>query len=578
MAQVISGEILVKCLAKEGVKRIFGITDAGYHSVMAAAVAHGIRWVSPRHEAAAVHMAEGAFKTTGEIPVAMAGYGPGSANMVGGLLCAREEGVPVIAISSQVQREIGYPFKSGVFQGVNAYDYMKPVCKWNTVLHDWRRIPEVIQRAFREAVAGRPGPVHIDIPYDVLFEEVDDSEMQYLEPWQYRAMDQGPSAAQIEEAAALIAGAKNPLLIAGTGILNSGCWDEYRELVDLLNCPATTTTAARSALDNSHPNCLFSLGDGAIAARQEADVILALGTRLGNLDLPFDCYFGDPATQKLIQVDWDPRNIGHNRPIHMGIVADAAATTKALLERLREMGVQPASGELAQKYRELERIQWAEEIDDPPLIYTGDQIHPGSSVLAAAKVFGPNAINVGDGGNTSLYNAFYTKFTQPRTSLGIFEFGDLGIGVPYAVGAKLANPDKEVYAIVGDGAAGFNFLEMETAVREKAKITVIVHAEEHWSMEEMAQKIYFEFDDTKLVGVQQAPIRWDKMGESMGCYGEYVEKPEELEAAFQRAKDQELPAVVCVKTDLYANLLPPYWERFLQVYEGPPEEDEEEDW
>jgi acetolactate synthase I/II/III large subunit len=567
MAQVTGAEVMVKCLTKEGVKRIFGITDAGYHPVMASAVANGIRWVSPRHESAAAHMAEGVYKSAGEIPVAMAGYGPGTANIVPGLLCAREEGVPVVAVSSQVPTTLGYPFRSGTYQAINQYDLMKPVCKWNEAVHQWKRIPEVIQAAFREAMAGRPGPVHVDIPYDILYEEGDDSELQYLEPHQYRVMVLEPSAAQIKEMARLVAGAENPLLIAGTGVLNSGGWDGFRELVELLNCPATTTMAARSAFDNNHPNYLFGLAQGALTARREADVILALGTRLGSMDLPYARYFGEQGSQKLIQVDVDPRNVGVNRPVDMAVIADAKATIDALLDELKQMDIKPAGGEMVKKYKELEEPEFA-VLQQVPRDYAGELIHPAASVHAAAAVFGPEAINVGDGGNTSLFNGVYVNFTKPRTSLGIFEFGHLGIGIPYAIGAKLANPEKDVYLITGDGAAGFNFMEMETAVRENVKITVIVHAEESWCMEEIAQLAFFEGDASQVIACQQNAVRWDKMAEAMGCYGAYVDKKDDLTPALEAAKKHELPAVVCVKTDRFANLIPPMVERFMEVYEG----------
>lgn len=567
MGEVTGGEVIVKCLVKEGVKRIFGITDAGYHPAMASAVANGIRWVSPRHESAAAHMAEGAYKSTGEIPVAMAGYGPGTANIVPGLICAREEGVPVVTISSQVPTSLGYPFKSGVYQGTNQYDLMKPVCKWNEVVHQWKRIPEVIQTAFREAMAGRPGPVHLDIPYDIIYEEGDDSELPYLEPHQYRVMALEPPAAQIEDVARLMAEAENPLLIAGTGVLNSGGWEEFREMVELLNCPAATTIAARSAFDNNHPNYLFGLSQGALTARQEADVILAVGTRLGSIDLPFARYFGEPDSQQLIQVDVDPRNVGVNRPVDIAIVADARATVAALLDKLKQMDTKPASGELVKKYKDLEKPEF-DALAQAPRDYAGDQIHPAVSVQAAAEVFGPEAINVGDGGNTSLFNGIYTSFTNPRTSLGIFEFGHLGTGIPCAIGAKLANPDKDVYVITGDGAAGFNFMEMETAARENVKITVIVHAEEYWCMEEIAQMAYFEGDASRVVACRQNPVLWNEMAEAMGCYGAYVDRADDLAQAFETARNHELPAVVCVKTDHFANLIPPMVERFMEVYEG----------
>ncbi len=567
MANVTGAEVLVKCLMKERIERIFGITDAGYHPVMASAVANGIRWVSPRHESAAAHMAEGAYKSAGGIPVAMAGYGPGTANIVPGLICAHEEGVPVVAISSQVPTTLGYPFRSGVYQAINQYEIMRPVCKWNEVVHQWKRIPEIVQAAFREATAGRPGPVHIDIPYDILYEEGDDADLQYLEPHQYRVTVLEPPAAQIEQVAGLLAEAGNPLVIAGTGVLNAGGWEELHELVEMLNCPVTTTMAARSAFDNRHSNYLFGLAQGALTARREADVILAVGTRLGSMDLPYSRYFGEPGSQKLIQVDVDPRNVGVNRPVDVAIVADARATTSALVDRLKQMDVKPAGGEMVQKYKDLENPEFA-ALEQAPRDYAGDQIHPAVSVQAAAAVFGPDAINVGDGGNTSLFNGVYMEFTNPRTALGIFEFGHLGTGIPYALGAKLANPEKDVYVITGDGAAGFNFMEMETAARENVKITVIVHSEEYWCMEEIAQMAYFEGDASKVIACRQNPVRWDRMAEAMGCYGAFVDKPGDLQEEFEKARDHELPAVVCVKTDHFANLIPPMVERFMEVYEG----------
>lgn len=576
MTVINGGELIIKSLAKEGIKRIFGITDAGYTPLMDAAVRHGIRWLGPRHEAAGVHMADGAYKTSGDIQVVTAGAGPGTANQVSGLITAREEGIPVIAISAQVRSDIIYPFKSGGYQGLNQFEIMKAVCKWNAVVHQWERIPEIIRSAFREAMTGRPGPVHVDVSADLIAMEADDSDLKFLEPYQYRPTTIGPSPEQIDEAAELIAGAKRPLLIAGTGVLNSGGWVEFSQLVEKLNCPATTTMAARSALDNNHPNCLFGLSNGALTARQEADVILAVGTRFGDLDLPYDVYFGDIDEQKIIQVDFDPTNVGANRPIHMGIVADAKATLVALLGSLEGTDVKPSDGELLKRYKSIEDEQFA-LLDQIPASYQGEKIHPAQSVQTAAEIFGPEAINVGDGGNTSLFNALFTRFTYPRTSLGIFEFGHLGTGIPYAIGAKIANPDKDVYVITGDGAAGFNFMEMATAAREDVKITVIVHSEEAWCMEEIEQLMFFQGDASKVIACQQQPIRWDKTAESLGCYGEFVEKADDLEAAIRRAKEHELPAVVCVKTDKQANLIPPFADKFLEVYTGPPQPEAVED-
>jgi acetolactate synthase-1/2/3 large subunit len=569
MAEITGGELIVRCLAKEGIKRIFGITDSGYHPVMGSAEPYGIRWVSPRHEAAAAHMADGVFKSSGEIPIVMAGGGPGTANLVSGIICSMSEGVPVIAITAQRRSQVVYPARTGVYQALDQQDVFRPITKWNAVVHAWNRIPELLQTAFREAMAGRPGPVQIDIPDDIMYETGEEDSVKLLAPNQYRPPLPEPSERQITEAARLISEAENPLLMPGTGVLNSEGWDALSELAELLNCPVTCTAAGNTALPHDHPCYIKPYSEPWLQARKESDLILAIGTCLGELDLPFDEYFGDPDKQKLIHVDIDPRNIGANRPISMGIVADARATLKALVTHLKKMAIKPADGKRLRKYKTAEAAQWAGGLASYK-DYDGDKIHPVQSIQAAREVFPADAINVADGGNTALFNSLYIKLFKPRTSLGLFEFGHLGTGIPSAIGAKIANPDKDVFVITGDGAAGFNFMEMVTAVREKAKITVIVHAEESWCMEEIAQ-IFTIGDPEKLVAVKQAPVRWDKMAEAMGCHGEYVDKPEDLIDAFTRAKNSELPAVVCVKTDKEVNLMPPSGELFEQVYEGPSE-------
>ena len=267
MAEITGGELILKCLKKEGVKRIIGISDAFYHPVMLNCEKYGIRWVAPRHEAAGVHIAEGVYKTTGEVPVVMAGAGPGTANLISGIICARAEGVPVIAITAQRRREVIYPSKIGVYQGLDQYDIFKPITKWNAVVHIWERIPEIIQMAFREALAGRPGPVQIDISETLFYGTGDESKVKILEPHQYRARAPAePSASEMEHIAELIRTAKNPLLIAGTGVLNSNGSHDFLELVELLNCPAITSMAARSAIPNDHPNYVFGYSKAAFAA------------------------------------------------------------------------------------------------------------------------------------------------------------------------------------------------------------------------------------------------------------------------------------------------------------------------
>jgi acetolactate synthase-1/2/3 large subunit len=287
---------------------------------------------------------------------------------------------------------------------------------------------------------------------------------------------------------------------------------------------------------------------------------------LGDLDLPFDSYWAEAAKQQIIQVDIDPSNIGVNRPITMGIVADARATLKAIIAELKRRKVKPFNGNRMKEYR-AKQDEWWVEMMRPVNNYKGQKVHPVRSIEEARKIFPKEAINVADGGNTSLFNAMYSKFTKPRTALGNFEFGHLGTGIPQAIGAKLANPDKDVFVITGDGAIGFHIMELETAVREKTKITVLVHAEGSYSMVEVGQILYCG-DPSKAVGCALHPVRWDKVAEGIGCHAEYVENIEQLPEAIKRAKASELPAVIHIQTDKVATLIPPMAKEFSDVITG----------
>jgi len=574
MAEITGGELLLKCLQKEGLTRIIAINDASYHEMLRKSAKYGISFIGPRHESAAVHMAEGIYKSTGEITAVMAGVGPGAANLIPGIICAQAEGAPIIAITTQRNRKVCYPSYTGVFQARDQLDLFKAATKWNAVIHDWDRIPEIVQRAFREALTGRPGPVHIDVPDNVMMGTGDESKVRVLEPHQYRTVEPvTPSQREIEELADLIIKAKNPIVMAGTGVLRAEAWDKFAELVKLLNCPAITTLAGRTVLPDNHPNRILPYTKGDFAARKEADVVLAIGTCFGEIDLPFNKYWGG-EDQKIIQVDADPRNIGLGRPVFKGIVGDAKKTLEGLVASLRKMEVRPADGSMVQKYQTMVQEWYVETLQPIVDSFSDDKIHPAQVPLTARKVFPENAICATDGGNTTLFSIFFTEFSKPRTHIGILEFGHLGSSLPAAIGAKFASPDQNVYCISGDGAAGFNIMEMETAVRHKVKITLIVCAESSWGMEETLHHI--EGDDIHTLGleanVRHVPVRWDKIGEALGCHGEFVEKPADLYEAIKRAKEAESPAVVCVKTDLEANLSPPAFGTFIDTYIGCMEE------
>jgi acetolactate synthase-1/2/3 large subunit len=566
MAEINGGEVLVRCLANEGIGFVFGLPSPEVDPLLAALDGHGIRLVPVRHEAAAVHMAEGLYKTTGRVAAVLGNPGPGSANLIPGVITARHEGVPVVAITAQHRLGLVYPSPPSTFQGQDQLDVFRPAVKWGGPIFDWHRIPEVVALAFREMWSGRPGPVQLEIPAPVLYALGDEASVRIRPPSSYRAAPPRASAEQIREAAALLAAAKHPLVFAGSGIDRAGANDALAEIVEILGCPVITSMAGRAVFPADHPRRLHGYGPGADLARREADVVCVLGSRVGNLDLPFDKYWGDGSKQTLIQIDVDPRNIGVTRPVTLGIVADLGTAARELADALRAAGAQPCDAREVEHYTAVQK-QWQESQLAAVASWTGPGIHPAQAIAAIGAAFGGDAIYVADGGNTSLWAHGGLPATRPRSYHNILELGMLGTGIPSAIGAKLGAPGREVVCVTGDGAAGFHFMEMQSAARDGIKVTTVVFAEGSWTMEEPNERLLYG----RTFGTAMGTVRWDRVGEGLGCNVWYVERIEDLAAALEQAKGCIGPAVVCVKTDRDANLLipPDMVARFFEVYQGP---------
>jgi acetolactate synthase-1/2/3 large subunit len=324
--------------------------------------------------------------------------------------------------------------------------------------------------------------------------------------------------------------------------------------------------AGRASVPADHPNYIFGFGPAGDEARSKADVLLVAGSRMGNLDVPYDKYWGDPEGKRLIQIDIDPRHFGVTRPLSLGILADARLGLDGIAERLRAMDLSARDGGDLARYRELDeqvRMQQAA----PILEWQGPGIHPAHAIGAIGAFFGQDAVYTVDGGNTSLWAYSVLPPTRARSYHSILELGMLGTGIPSAVGAKLGAPGREVVCITGDGAAGFNIMEMQTAARERLAITVIVFAEGAWTMEELNELDLYE----TTFGTAQGEIRWDLVAQGLGCHGEYVDRIENLDAALRRAREHDGPSLICLRTDHDANLNIPadMTARFFEVYSGP---------
>jgi acetolactate synthase I/II/III large subunit len=566
MTEITGGELFARALQAEGIEFLFGLPSPEIDPLLVELEAHGIRLVPVRHEAAAVHMAEGLYKTTGKVAAVLGNPGPGSANLLPGVVTALHEGVPVLVITSQHRLGIVYPASPSTFQGQDQLDLFRPAVKWGGPVFEWSRIPEVLRLAFREMWNGRPGPVHVELPAPILYATGDDETAPVIPPAASRGTGPQASEAQLAEAAALLASAERPVVISGTGVDRAGANAPLLEIVELLGCSVMTTMAGRPTVPSDHPNYVFGFGPAGDQVRREADVLLVAGSRLGNLDVPYDEYWGDPAGQRLIQIDIDPRHLGVTRPLSLGILADARTALEGIATRLRSMDLPAHSGDDLARYRALdEEVRIAQAT--PILEWQGPGIHPAHAIGTIGAVFGSEAVYTVDGGNTALWAYSVLPPTRPRSYHSILELGMLGTGIPSAIGAKLGAHDREVVCITGDGAAGFNIMEMQSAAREKLAITTIVFAEGSWTMEEPNELALYG----KTFGTAQGEIRWDLVAQGLGCHSEYVDRIGDLEPALRRAQEHDGPSLVCLRTDHDANLAVPedMMARFFEVYSGP---------
>ncbi len=578
MAKKISGgELLVRCLIEEGVKYVFGVPGAQLLTILDAikrvGERHGLAFVNCRHEQAAANMADAWARVTGEPGVCIGTIGPGGANLVPGVYPAWADGVPMIVLTGQNQTWRSYP-DHGSMQALDQYHLFKPITKWNAVVSHWERIPELVHHAFRVATSGRPGPVHLDLPADVMFEGKEEGSVRVYPPQRYRATKPPVGDPElVEKAAEMLVKAEMPLIHPGGGVLRSGAWGEVVALAEYLGAPAVTTLGARGVIPEDHPLCLIPNTPGTLMAQSEADVVLIVGSRVGDVDFwGRPPVWGDPDKQKTIQIDVDPTMIALNRPVDLAIVGDAKSTLSALLDEVKK---KVEKREPHSKMKEYRRAQdeWIAnfakqaESDEKP-------VHPLRLMKEVREYYPRDAIACIDGGNTAVWAYYMHRIYEPRCFIWAADSGHLGVGLPYAIGAKLAAPDKQVYLITGDGAFGTTLQELETASRLNLKITVIVVNDGAWGMIKGAQKLSF---GGRYIGVDFSDVRYDRVAQGMGWYGERVENPEDIAPALERAEEAAQPALLDVVVSQEVHLTPPDLATLAMVWlEGctPPEVEE----
>ncbi|NCF19058.1 MAG: hypothetical protein GWP63_12520 [Haliea sp.] len=539
---------LVDLFRAEQVSLISGIVDVHFMEFHRAAVEYGIRMLGTRHEVSSVMVAEAASRMLGRPQVAMAAYGPGVANMVGGVVTAMEERVPLIVLVSGRGFHTRSVVRQGKYQYWSQIDVFREITKYAAVVQDIRQLDEVVREAFRQATSGTPGPVYIEVPVDIMWGEYDFPPV--LAPEQYRSTVPQPAQEQlVDEAATLLARTRMPLILAGQGIHTARGHAELQQLAQLLKCPVVTSFGAKGALPDNHPQALSFGFAGANEACREADVVLAVGTSIGE---PLLCgeppRWGEYGEQQWIHVERNPARLHTNRLADIPLVGDLKAVLPQLTESLEALGPFDPPPTLAD-YKQ-QQANWRQQVAEST--HDHSPIHPGHLMLEVRKAVPDEAVMVRDGGCTALWElCLYEQ--RSNDFLWTSHCGHLGSGLPYAIGAQFAaGRDRPVVLISGDGALGFQIMDFETAVREQLPVCIVVNCDNTWGMELMD---FYKGPESivECPGVTMAPTRYDQMAIAMGGHGEYVKEATDIAPAVTRALASGKPSIVQVMTDVNIN-------------------------
>ncbi len=569
------GELIARMLAAEGVRVVFGIIDGTYFGFYSNLKKKGIRLIGPRHETSAVHMAAAYARLTGELGVCMASNGPGVANALPGVAVENVEGNRVLLITSARRPGVMYPDRGGTYQCFDQTGVIRPMAKWSEHVPDFSRISEMLRTALRRSWQGRPGVVHLDVPEDIMNTRVKAS-VAILPPARYRSTERlFPGAAQVESAARMLEAARLPLIHAGSGVIHAGAFDELARTAELLGAPVTMSWCARGAAVETPQ--VFPMTDVKLNTRlrNDADLVLNLGSRIGETDWwGKQPYWRSPTQQKMIQVDIDPEWLGVNRPVDLAVVADVKVFLQMLNERLRPRGSnRRAVVEGYDRKRLQERARLFANLKND-----GAPMYPGHLGHIARQVLPDDTILVADGGNTTIWANFFWEVRRPNTLLSTFKMGMLGAGVAQALGACVARPKATVVCIIGDGAMGFHPQEIETAVRNGLRPIYVVACDRQWGMVKMNQQFALKPIKTivrkslgphETINADLGEIRFDLLAESMGAFGQRVSSPGEYRAALEKAQKSGRCCVIHVDVDPVKHMWAPGLVHFKDMHKEP---------
>ena len=563
VAETTPVKLILEYLKQEGVQAVFGIPggpitplfDALYHD-------RSIRLISTRHEAGAAFMAAGYARLTGRLGVCVLTTGPGTTNAITGIAAAKADSLPVLALSAQVA---SVAFGKGSLQD-STYDrgdvveMLRPVTKLSAMAAHPKNLTMMLRQMIRAAMTGRRGPVHLNIPTDLMRQSVPET-LQW--PMQYRPQGRSFDREAVKEAAARLLSARRPAILAGHGVNLAEARAELKELAELLSIPVATTPKGKGAFPEDHPLALrvFGLASSpwseSYLLSGQVDVLFVLGSSLHEISTQGWDERLQPK-DALLQLDIDPTVIGRNYPVTTALVGDAKATLRELVFQLRRL---IASGEHPIVHRGGAlaglKSRVAAHLEPEKLESQAHPMKPQRLMRELDRALPDDAAVFIDSGNNTLWALHYLDATGGRTFVHIWgEFGAMGFGVAAAIGGKIAHPKRPVVAIIGDGSFGMTGMELSTAASYPIRVAWIVLNDARFNAVHRGQQLQY---DGRTMGTEFARMDLAAVARGLGAEGKTIKLPEEVGPALKAALESGLPTLLDVHID--ADEVPPIHSR-----------------
>jgi acetolactate synthase-1/2/3 large subunit len=561
--------MLLECLVREGVDCFFGYPGGVTLPFYDALYDHHIRHILVRHEENACFAAEGYARATGKVGVCCATSGPGATNLITGLVDSMMDSIPIVAITGQVSTKL---IGSDAFQEADTFGITRSCTKHNFLVKTLAELPQIVHEAFYIAASGRPGPVLVDIPKDVFQAQGHYTPVTSIHLPGYKVFTEGHTG-QVKRAAQMIWDAERPWVYAGGGIIAAGASEELRELAETVDMPVVCTLMGLGGLPAEHPNFVSMPGmHGSYAANMgmsNCDVMIALGVRFDDRVTGRLSAFAPHA--KVIHVDIDPAEIGKNRAPDLPIVGDVKRVLERLNKILADATPERKTKNAAARKAWFAQIRaWKQEFPLAPS-YSDTEIKPQHLMAEIDRLSGGQAIVCSDVGQHQMWAAQLICFNDPRLWINSGGLGAMAFGVPSAMGAQFARPDKLVFAVVGDGGFQMSVPELSTIASFGLPVKIIVMNNGYLGMIRQWQELFYN-NRLSAAELDSFPDA-EKLASAYGFKGRTVEKPQELASALEAAVREPGPYLLNVKVSSFENVYPmiPAGAAINEMVMGPPE-------